>query len=369
MKYTTKRPVIHRARFRAVYVFAPFLLAGLVLLGAGASAALARTDVPPPAGPSLESWVPPAYALGDPYLTELERQAYADDYHAMLSGGTIETTNSATLEDTQRVTGVLDNGQAPGQDGNTAALYQDGVLVWGQADPVPAEGAQSDSGSVDPVAWHGNIEADDAVYIGYVDVRATGQTGLKCAVNVANRSTLRDYQLLMAYNPDNGSDLFAIEIAEYTEGVFKPFLHIKCGDGSEFTKWYTAHTASAGWHNLRMERSQANGTWTVWYDTTQLDSNLYWPTSIYNYYTRAQVEGFYETQYQTVWDPANHHGDIYARTSNDSTWSKWTNSLWGSYKYGGWWAELGASHTPIADKYSSLQYQYSPDFYDWMLRR
>lgn len=132
MKYTTKRPAIHRARFRAVYVFAPFLLAGLVLLGGGAPAALARTDVPPPAGPSLESWVPPAYALGDPNLTELERQAYADDYHAMLSGGAIETTNSATLEDTQRVTGVLDNGQAPGQDGNIAALYQDGVLVWGR---------------------------------------------------------------------------------------------------------------------------------------------------------------------------------------------------------------------------------------------
>ena len=147
MKYTSKRPAFHRERSRTLYVFASFLLAGLVLLGGGASAALARTDVPPPAGPSLESWVPPAY----------------------------------------------------------------------------------------------------------VDVRATGQTGLKCTVNVANRSTLRDYQLLMAYNPDNGSDLFAIEIAEYTEGVFKPFLHIKYGDGSEFTKWYTAYTASAGWHNLRME--------------------------------------------------------------------------------------------------------------------
>ena len=369
MKYTTERSTTHQMRSRIMLTVTAFLLACLLLLTLGVPAAFARTDVPAPAGPSLDSWQPPAYALSDPILVELERRAYADDYQAMLSGGAMESTNSVAPQDLQRLTGVLDNGQAPGQDGNIAALYRDGVLVWGLAGPESAEETESDSDSDDPVAWHGNIEADDAVYVGYVDVRTTTQTGLKCSVNVANRSTLRDYQLIMAYNPDNASDLFAIEIAEYTEGVFKPFLHIKYGDGSEFTKWYTAYTASSGWHNLRMERSQANGTWTVWYDTTQLDSNLYWPTSIYNYYARAQVQGFYETRYETVWDPANHHGDIYLRMSDYSTWSKWTDGSWGTYKYGGWWAELPASGTRITDKYSSLQYPYSPDFYDWLLRR
>lgn len=218
-----------------------------------------------------------------------------------------------------------------------------------------------------PAAWHPDPEQGDALYAGFVEVRSTGSTGLKMNVNVYNRATLRDYYLLMMYNPNdaNQHNLFAFEIAEYTENVFRPLLHIKYPDGSSFGKWYTGTSVPAGWHNIKIAR-QTNGSWNLYFNDAPLEYNLWWPTAPSSYWPLTQVESFYETQSETVWDPANHYTDVHLRTSAN-VWSLWTNASWGANRNSGIWAIDPFTYQSITSRYSYIGYVYN--FYDWWLRR
>lgn len=338
-----------------------FIATMVVLTAAGVAAAESLIPAPAPSGPAPEEYVPQGVDSADTVAWSAAIQAYADDYEAM-QNGSVYVPEPREPGEVRPVTGVLSNGEAIPTDYDEA-YYEDGVLVPKLS--VPATDSPIDEV---PQAWHTSIEPDDALYLGYVEVESYGATGLKADVNVYNRHTLRDFYLIMMYNPSNAEDLIAFEIAEYTEGVFRPFLHIKRADGSEYTKWYTSTSVSSGWHNIKMARSSSTGRWTVYLDSATLESNLYWPTSPSNYYPLTQTEAFYETRYESVWDPGNHHAEIYLRTSNYSTWSKWTNGSWGAYLDSGLEAFLPYSGIPITNKYSYIQLQYSPDFYDWMMR-
>lgn len=319
---------------------------------------------PPPAGPEPSRWQPAASGDQSESDIEAQRSAYNEDYESIQAGGGAVAVNPEyeigdELPLSELPTGLLGIGQyLPDVSGE----YRSGEFFpyEDQAEPP-----MIDSFTVP--------DSDDVMYVGRVGVNFIPVTGIRSTVNVYDRATLRDLYLIEARNPSPTGgypDALALEIAEhYSAGQWRPLIHVYWSGGGQDIQWYDNFVIQPGWHGLRLERNQSNGKWAAYVDNQLINSSIYWPTSPYNYYVRTTTELIYENALQTPHDPANHHGDIWLRMGDYSTWSRWTNYPWEPYKSEQMLALRVYDYTSVWNPYRYFQYQYWPDFYDWMMRR
>ncbi|MGI5940079.1 MAG: hypothetical protein ACOX8V_05250 [Thermoleophilia bacterium] len=315
---------------------------------------------------AASKWEPPNWALGDPALVETMEKAHEYEYGQL----------SHPLDLREDRSGLIPNPITVRE----GAFPEDAVV-----DVSPGE---SDKGpQPKPTAVGFVYDATDAMYTTTVEVQSTGATGVKADVYVTPRAAKYDFFFVNMRNVNNGSQVFSFEVTRQLEldGQYhwRPFVHIihPSLQGGDFQKIYDGNgsgqqgilhgpaieVSQNAWHNLKMAKSSSTGLFTVYLDGTPVEYNLSFPVPLTSLIARTSWEGVYETAASAVNPLGSHHDNIWLRTSDYSTWSKWTEASWDDTTFGS--AQLILSGQSIGQEYPpyapNLYRVYSPNFYKW----
>lgn len=327
------------------------LLASL-LVGLGGAVALAGSG---------RAWQAPSWAHDNAALVETMREAW--DYEMALYPWATPSASSSEAE------------IATPEEARLGARWLPPASTFvGNAYPDPGPGS-----------WGFQYDSNDVFYANAVEVQTGGATGVQADVYVTPRAQEHEFFWVGMLNKNKAiADGIVFEVAKQLESDgnyhFRPFLHIKYQDGTQFAKIYDGNAsgqtnilhgsaitiATNTWNNLKMARN-TDGTWNIYWNSSPIEYNLYWPTSPSLYWPRTSWEGMYDSPQIVVNSLGSHHGSIKLRTSS-GVWSLWTNSSWGSWKS----TDDAAAYvlppnTPVVKRYPKAQiyYPYGPDFYQW----
>lgn len=198
-----------------------------------------------------------------------------------------------------------------------------------------------------PPANEGDLQAQDYSDGYYVHV---GQVRTVDHVIDAYQADMNCYDRSPGYSSYNwvgfiNTNGYALSWEAYcfTQNWVVPFAHFTYESGPDFQHqyWdYQFNVQSASWHNFKVAR-QASGTWNVYFDSTPVDYNLYWPYSPCYNVAVTQVE-LTSNSRSAPHNPANHIGSIKLRYQGTSTWytqdasrsvvtDRWLKSIYGSF--------------------------------------